>query len=107
MTEVPVVNEEIVTVNMNPSYNFEKFLIEKEHPQANCPFMGYNFMPHEDLFEDNDSRSFNDRSNWGQWEEWGRCNSYSGRQIRLRPCIGDRYRCSSKDTYQSRGIIIY
>ena len=85
-------------------YNFEKFNIEEDHPQANCPFMGYDFMPREDLFfvENGDLRA-EPISDWGQWEEWGKCNSYSNRQIRLRACVGDRYRCSAKDTYQSRG----
>ena len=110
-TRIPDVVTESVTepftpINLNPVYNFEKFIIEEDHPQANCPFMGYDFMPREDLFEDGDSRSFPiSESDWGQWEEWGKCNSYSNRQIRLRACVGDRYRCTAKDTYQSRGEI--
>ena len=104
------VTEPFTPINLNPVYNFEKFDIEEDHPQANCPFMGYDFMPREDLFEENVDRSepISDpwaRNHWGQWEEWGKCNSYSNRQIRLRACIGDRYRCTAKDTYQSRGEI--
>ena len=105
-TRVPEVVSEAVTesfspIDLNPVYNFEKFNIEEDHPQANCPFMGYDFMPREDLFEELDRAG--PMSDWGQWEEWGKCNSYSNRQIRLRACVGDRYRCSAKDTYQSRG----
>ena len=109
-TRVPEVVTESVTesfssIDLNPVYNFEKFNIEEDHPQANCPFIGYDFMPREDLFEENEDSRAEPMSNWGQWEEWGKCNSYSNRQIRLRACVGDRYRCSAKDTYQSRGEI--
>ena len=90
-------------IHLNPAYNFEKFNIEEDHPQANCPFMGYDFRPREDLFEETGGSRSESISDWGQWEEWGKCNSYSNRQIRLRACVGDRYRCSAKDTYQSRG----